>query len=162
MDRARDPVVTVSGQTYTAAVGPTGEDDDIVDTLASLALFSDLSRPQLEAVMHSMDEERFSQGARILRQGFTGTGFYLILDGQAVVRIDGQDRATLARGDFFGEISILLDEPPVADVVASTPLHCLVLPRAQLTPWLMSMPSVAFRMLQAEARRLRAVGRWRS
>lgn len=109
-----------------------------------------------------MEEEWFTAGERVLRQGFSGTGFYVILDGEAVVRIDGQARATLARGDFFGEISILLDEPPTADVVTSTPLHCLVLPRAQLMPWLISTPSVAFRMLQAEARRLRAAGRWGS
>ena len=137
-------------------------DQDVVDILASLSLFSDLSRAQLQAVAHTMDEEWFPAGQRVVRQGFSGTGFYLILDGEAVVQVDGQDRATLARGDFFGEISILLDEPPVADVIAARPLHCLVLPRAQLADWLLSMPSVAFRMLQAEARRVRSAGRGRS
>jgi cGMP-dependent protein kinase len=136
--------------------------EDTIDILALLALFSDLSRAQLDTVMHSMDEEWFAQGQRILRQGFSGTGFYVILDGEAVVRIDGQDRARLSRGDFFGEISILLDEPPVADVVALQSLHCLVLPRAELHSWLTAMPSVAVRMLQAEARRVRAANRWRS
>jgi CRP-like cAMP-binding protein len=135
---------------------------DIGDVLASLALFSDLSRPQLDTVVHSMGEEWFTEGQRILRQGFTGTGFYVILDGEAIVRINGQDRARLSRGDFFGEISILLDEPPVGDVVALGPLHCLVLPRADLHDWLREMPSVAFRMLQAEVRRLRTANRWRS
>lgn len=137
-------------------------DDDIVDILASLSLFADLSRPQLRAVAHTMEEEWFARGQRIVRQGFSGTGFYLILDGEAVVRIDDEERATLARGDFFGEISILLDEPPVGDVVATRSLHCLVLPRTELSTWLTSTPSVAFRMLQAEARRLRASSRWGS
>ncbi|HUH06364.1 MAG TPA: cyclic nucleotide-binding domain-containing protein [Egibacteraceae bacterium] len=136
--------------------------EDVIGTLASLALFADLSRAQLDSVAHRMDEEWFADGQRIVRQGFSGTGFYVILDGDAVVRIDGQDRARLSRGDFFGELSILLDEPPVGDVVALQPLHCLVLPRAELSDWLMAMPSVAFRMLQAEARRLRAASQWRS
>lgn len=136
--------------------------EDVIDILASLALFSDLSRAQLDTVVHTMDEEWFPEGQRILRQGFSGTGFYVILDGEAVVSIDGQDRVRLARGDFFGEISILLDEPPVADVIALRPLHCLVLPRTELSDWLTAMPSVAVRMLQAEARRLRAANRWRS
>jgi len=136
--------------------------EDVIDTLASLALFSDLSRAQLDTVVHTMDEEWFVEGQRILRQGFSGTGFYVILDGEAVVSIDGQDRVRLSRGDFFGEISILLDEPPVADVIALRPLHCLVLPRTELSGWLTAMPSVAVRMLQAEARRLRAANRWRS
>jgi CRP-like cAMP-binding protein len=137
-------------------------DEDVIDILASLALFSDLSRTQLDTVVHTMDEEWFAEGQRILRQGFSGTGFYVILDGEAMVRIDGQDRVRLSRGDFFGEISILLDEPPVADVIALRPLHCLVLPRTELSDWLTAMPSVAVRMLQAEARRLRAANRWRS
>ena len=136
--------------------------EDVIDILASLALFSDLSRAQLDTVVHTMDEEWFGEGQRILRQGFSGTGFYVILDGEAMVSIDGQDRVRLSRGDFFGEISILLDEPPVADVVALRPLHCLVLPRAELSDWLTAMPIVAVRMLQAEARRLRAANRWRS
>jgi cGMP-dependent protein kinase len=136
--------------------------EDIINILASLALFSDLSRAQLDTVMHTMDEEWFAEGQRILRQGFSGTGFYVILDGEAIVRIDGQDRARLSRGDFFGEISILLDEPPVADVIALRSLHCLVLPRAELNDWLTAMPSVAVRMLQAEARRVRTANQWRS
>lgn len=135
---------------------------DVADTLASLALFSDLSRAQLDTVLHTMDEEWFAEGQRILRQGFSGTGFYVILDGEAIVRIDGQDRARLSRGEFFGEISILLGEPPSADVVALRPLHCLVLPRADLRGWLTGLPSVAVRMLEAEARRVRTANRWRS
>ncbi len=136
--------------------------DEIVNSLAGFALFADLSRPDLEAVAHTFDEEWFNQGQRILRQGFTGTGFYVILEGEAGVHIDGTQRARLSRGDFFGEISILLDEPPTADVLALTPLRCLVLPRSELAPWLTSQPSVAFRMLQAELRRLRNANRWRN
>ena len=135
---------------------------DIVEALASFSLFSDLSHGELQAVAHTFEEETFTDGQRILRQGFGGTGFYLILQGEAVVAIDGQDVSRLGRGDFFGEISILLDEPPTADVTAVSPLLCMVLPRDGLTEWLLSTPSVALRMLQAEARRLRAASRWRS
>lgn len=136
--------------------------NDAADALAGLALFSDLSRPQIEAVAHTFDEEWFEQGQRILRQGFTGAGFYIILEGEAAVRIDGQDRTKLARGDFFGEISILLGEAPAADVVALSPLRCLVLAGPQVQDFLNSYPPVMFRMLQAEARRLRGSIQWRS
>jgi CRP-like cAMP-binding protein len=135
---------------------------DIVDTLAGLTLFGDLNRPQLEAVAHTFDEEWFGEGQRILRQGFTGTGFYVILEGEAAVRIDGVDRAILGKGDFFGDISILLGEPPVADVVALRPLRCLVLGGPDTEPFLNSYPRVMYRMLQAVARRLRNANQWRS
>src|SRR3972149_6700648 len=98
--------------------------DEIVDAMAGLALFADLSRPELEAAAHTFEEEWFTEGQRILRQGFTGTNFYIILDGEAEVRTDGASRAKLGRGDFFGEVSILLGEPPTADVVAVGALRC--------------------------------------
>ncbi|MEP7159435.1 MAG: cyclic nucleotide-binding domain-containing protein, partial [Chloroflexota bacterium] len=85
---------------------------ELVDMLGGLSLFADLSRPQLEQVAHKMTEEAYPVGQRILRQGFTGTGFYVILDGEVAVKIDGEERAKLGKGDFFGEMSILLGEPP--------------------------------------------------
>ena len=136
--------------------------DDLIDQLAGLALFADLPRPQLERVAHTMEEEMFAEGQRVLRQGLTGSNVYLILDGEAAVRIDGADRTTLARGDFFGEVSVLLGEPPTADIVALRPLRCLVLPGTQVEEFLTSLPKVMFRMLQAEARRLRSTIQWRS
>lgn len=138
------------------------ETNELIDTLSSFALFADLSRPELEAVVHSFDEAWFGEGQRILRRGFSGSGFYVILAGEAVVNIDGKEWSRLGRGDFFGEISILLDEPPSADIVAKSPLRCLILARADLREMLIAMPSVTMRMLQAELRRLRAVSRWQT
>ena len=136
--------------------------DDIVDLIAGLALFADLSRPELESVSHEFDEEWFGEEQRIVRQGFAGSNFYVILDGEAAVRIDGQDLATLGRGDFFGEVSVLLGEAPTADVVALRPLRCLVLSGSEVQEFLTATPRVMFRMLQAEARRLRNTLQWRS
>jgi CRP-like cAMP-binding protein len=135
---------------------------DLVQTLSNLSLFADLSNPELQAVAHTFEEELFPQGQRVLRQGFSGAGFYVILEGEASVSIDGEERSRLGRGDFFGEISVLLDEPPTADVTAITPLRCLVLPGPDLTEWLVERPWVTLRMLQAEIRRLRAANRWQS
>src|SRR2546430_5527086 len=106
--------------------------DEIADTLAGLAMFSDLSTPQLQSVAHTFDETFFPEGERILRQGLTGSGFYIILEGEARVVVDGQERAMLSRGDFFGEVSILLGDPPTADVVATRPLRCIVIARTQI------------------------------
>ena len=136
--------------------------NNLIQSLAGFAIFADLSTPELEAIVHTFDEQRFAEGQRVLRQGFTGSGFFVILDGEASIRIDGEERARLGRGDFFGEVSILLDEPPIADVVALTPLHCIVLGGPELKEWLLSRPTVAFRMLQTELRRLRTANTWRS
>ncbi|MBA2742610.1 MAG: cyclic nucleotide-binding domain-containing protein [Actinobacteria bacterium] len=133
---------------------------EAVERLAQLALFADLRWPELEAVAHTFDEEVFAQGQRVLRQGITGGSFYVIVEGDAAVVIDGQERARLGRGDFFGEISVLLGGVPIADVRAETLLRCLVLPGPELEGFLLEHPPVMLRMLQAVARRLRDASRW--
>jgi CRP-like cAMP-binding protein len=136
--------------------------EELADALAGFALFADLNAPQLLSVAGSFEEVAFAEGERVLRQGLTGSGFYIILDGSAEVRIDGTTRGTLHRGDFFGEVSILLGEPPTADIVALAPLRCILLGPARVAPFLLAHPPVMFRMLQAQARRLRNANRWRS
>jgi CRP-like cAMP-binding protein len=136
--------------------------EEIADILAGFTLFGDLQTPQLLGVAGVFDEVVFPTGERILRQGLTGSGFFIILDGTADVRIDGEKRASLGRGDFFGEVSILLGEPPTADVVASTPLRCIQIAGPNVEGFLVDHPKVMFRMLQAQARRLRNANRWRS
>ena len=136
--------------------------DEIVDQIAGFALFADLTTPQLERIAHMFEEEVFPADARVLRQGLSGSAFYVILDGEAEVVIDGQQRATLARGDFFGEVSILLGQPPTADVIATEALRCLVLAGHLVQPFMLDNPPVMYRMLQAQARRLRQANRWRS
>lgn len=134
----------------------------VVDVISNLSLFADLSRPQLEAIDHIFEEQRFTAGERLLRKGFTGGGFFVIIEGEAVVQLDGQELARLGRGDFFGEVSILLGDLPTADVTAVGDLRCIVLPGPEVQGFLMTYPSVMFRMLISEARRLRDTLRWRS
>jgi CRP-like cAMP-binding protein len=136
--------------------------EEIADTLADFTLFGDLQTPQLLGVAGAFEETAFPNGERILRQGLTGSGFYVILEGSADVIVDGQQRAKLYRGDFFGEVSILLGEPPTADVVATSPLRCIVLGGPDVEGFMKAYPPVMYRMLQAQARRLRNANRWRS
>jgi CRP-like cAMP-binding protein len=136
--------------------------DDVANTLAGFALFADLSGPQLEEIVHIFDEAWFAQGERVLRQGVSGSGFYIILEGAAAIRVNDVERSTLKPGEYFGEISCLLGEVPVADIVAATPLRCLVLPGGQLEGFLTAHPRVMYRLLQGEARKLKNTTKWLS
>jgi CRP-like cAMP-binding protein len=134
---------------------------ELTDELASLGLFADLSHAQLESVAHAFEEVWFGEGERILREGLTGSGFYVILDGEVAVRSGGREAAVLGRGDFFGEVSALLGEPPSADVVALHAMRCLQLPAAALHEFLLTHPAVTYRMLLDQTRRLRTTTRAR-
>jgi CRP-like cAMP-binding protein len=135
---------------------------DLVDNLARLSLFADLSRPELEALAHTVEEEMFAEGQRVLRTGLTGGGFFVILEGQAAIQVDGEERWTLGAGDFFGEASVLTGEPPSADVVAKTLLRCVVVAGPDLEPFLLSRPQLMLRLLREEAHRLRNALEWQS
>lgn len=137
-------------------------EDELVDAIAGFGLFADLTSPQLTGIAHTFEEMAYGEGEKILRQGLSGSGFHVILDGEAAVVVDGTERARLGRGDFFGEVSILLGEAPIADIVATRPMRCLVLAASQVEAFLVAHPRVMYRMLQAQARRLRAANRWRS
>src|SRR5439155_21406788 len=104
----------------------------------------------------------FGHGEKVLRQGLSGSGPYVVLDGAAAIRSDGVDRATLRAGDDFGEISCLLGEAPTADIVAMGSLRCLVLSSSQVESFLKSNPSVMYRLLQGEARKVRTTTKWLS
>jgi CRP/FNR family cyclic AMP-dependent transcriptional regulator len=132
----------------------------VADTLGQLALFADLTPAQLEAVAHTHEEDVFAAGERVLRKGLSGGNFYVILEGDAAVDLDGQQLARLGRGDFFGEISALTGEPPTTDVIAVTILRCLVIPAQQLERLVLDRPQFALRLLRLEARRLRNTLEW--
>ncbi len=130
-------------------------------TLARLSLFASLTAPQLEAVAAVLDEASFPRGARVIREGLDGEAFYVITAGEAAVLIDGEERARLRPGDFFGEISILTGDATGADVVAETEeLRCAVLAGAELVPLLLAHPKLAVQMLTTGSQRLRNANQW--
>jgi CRP-like cAMP-binding protein len=136
--------------------------EDLAESLSRFNLFADLGRPQLEAIADPDRERWFSEGERILRRGMSGGGFYLVLDGEASVQVGSQELGRLRAGDFFGEVSTLLEVDPTADVVAATPLHCLEIPGPKLEAFLLDYPRVMLRMLKTESRRLQEALEWRS
>jgi CRP-like cAMP-binding protein len=129
-------------------------DGALVTSASRLALFSDLEREQLDSVVGRLEEISFNEGEWVLRRGLSDVGLYVIVDGEVGVLLNDEELAVLSKGSFFGEISALLGEPTVADVIARTPLRCLYVPAEEVQDFLLANPTVMFRMLQTEARRL--------
>ena len=130
---------------------------DTASQLGRLGIFADLTEAQLRDVAAELDERSFPEGGWVMRQGETGTGLFIVVDGEVGVVIDDEERATLATGSFFGEVSVLLGEPVTADIVVRKPLRCLVIPPQRAEEFLLAYPRVMYRMFQIEARRLRTV-----
>lgn len=125
-----------------------------VETLSSVPLFEELDAAELQSVADSMHEANVPAGAIVTAEGAAGDGFFVIDSGEAEVTIEGQPRATLTPGDYFGEIALLLGSSRTATVTATTDLHCWA-----LTPWdfrqlVEGDPAIAWKVMQSMAARL--------
>jgi len=130
-------------------------DAELLDALARLALFADFDRAALQALLEVGEDVSFGEGQIVLRRGQTEVGLHVIVEGEVGVVLDDVELAVLPRGSFFGEISSLLGEPVVADVISRSPLRCLVIPPEAVDGFLLAEPRVTLRMLKTEARRLK-------
>jgi CRP-like cAMP-binding protein len=130
---------------------------DVAGRLGRLGIFADLTEPELRDLAAELDEQTFPEGHWVLRRGQPGVGLFIVIDGEVGVVVDDEERATLATGSFFGEVSALLGEPATAGIVTRKPLRCLVIAPDRAEAFLLAHPQVMFRMLQTEARRLRTV-----
>lgn len=131
------------------------DDRSLLESVARLALFAGLRRSELSSILAALEEVVYEEGAWVVRQGEASPGLQIIVDGEAGVVLESEELAVLKKGSFFGEISTLLGEPTVADVIARTRLHCLLVPGGQVERFLLANPLVMYRVLQTEARRVR-------
>jgi CRP-like cAMP-binding protein len=127
-----------------------------VELLRRVDLFSDLPQGSLEVLADVAVEIEFPQGHYIVQQGMVGSGLFVIVSGSVKV-VRGDDvLATLGPGDFFGELSVLDQSPRSASVIALQPTVCLGIASWELLRVLEEQPKLALALLRALAARLRA------
>lgn len=130
------------------------------DALAQVPLFAGMPPRFLKRLADKMDEQRFMEGASVVRQGEPGDTFYVIVEGEAKVKdANGRTLSRLIPGDFFGEISLMDGGPRTATVVAETKLTTLALSRRDFGALLRSEPHVTVGLLKHAAALLRRLER---
>jgi CRP-like cAMP-binding protein len=130
-----------------------------LDLVAQVELFAGLSRRDLVRILDAAKEMDFRTGAEVAVQGEPAGRFFLVVEGDARVVINGRTRARLGRGDYFGELSLIDGGTRSATVVADTPLRTLSIAEWNFRPLLKEHPSIAHAMLVEMCRRLRNVER---
>jgi cAMP-dependent protein kinase regulator len=91
-----------------------------METLKRVPLFEELDAAELQSLADSMHEANVPAGATVTAEGGPGNGFFVIDSGEAEVTVEGQPRATIRGGDYFGEIALLLASERTATVTATT------------------------------------------
>lgn len=92
--------------------------------IAQVPMFAELDRKQLEAVANLLKPRFAVPGEMLIHEGDRGDSMYFICSGEVEVHAAGKS-IKLARGDFFGEMALLLAQPRQADVTAFS--YCLLL-----------------------------------
>jgi CRP/FNR family transcriptional regulator, cyclic AMP receptor protein len=129
--------------------------DEKLEHLAHVRLFSALNKKELARVGRVSDEVRVPSGKVLVAEGAAGHEFFLILEGQAVVRRGGRRVAMLGPGQYFGEMALLDRGPRTATVVADTDMNLLVLGQREFSGLLDEVPALSYKLLAAMAARLR-------
>jgi cAMP-dependent protein kinase regulator len=101
------------------------------ELLRRMPLFAELDAQQIQLIAAQLREEVYDQGAVIIRQGEIGETFYVIESGRVRVSVeeDGQEKVVSerGRGEYVGEIALLIDVPRTATVTALTATQVLTL-----------------------------------
>jgi len=102
--------------------------------LREVPLFSEMDEQEVAGIRAIMQEMKFKAGQVIIREGETGDLFYVITEGRAEIIIRDADGAELllheaGPGDFFGELSMLTNQPRAARVRAVDQVSTLALER---------------------------------
>ncbi len=129
---------------------------DANSMIGSVPFFGGLQEKTRKVVASQGKQLSYKAGDSIVDEGTMGVGFYLILDGKAEVRKEGKILATLGKGQFFGEMSLIDEQPRSADVVAVAPTKCWALTSWAFVALVKTHPEIALSMLKELVKRLRA------
>jgi CRP-like cAMP-binding protein len=129
---------------------------DVSSALGTVPFFSGFGKRQLRTVAKSGSEYSYGSGYRIVEEGTKGVGFYMVLDGKVEVRKGKRVLASLSKGDFFGEMSLIDEQPRSADIVTVQPTHCFALSTEAFNTLIKRNPKLALLILRELTKRLRA------
>jgi len=123
--------------------------------LASVPLFAGIPKRHLRSIAKLTAVPSFEPDAAIVKEGSTGSLFFVILEGGANVLRGGKVIGRLRPGDYFGEISLLDPGPRTATVIATERTICLNLAGADFRDVLLQEPKLALNVMRSLARRVR-------
>jgi CRP/FNR family transcriptional regulator, cyclic AMP receptor protein len=125
-----------------------------VEMLGRVPLFSHCSKKELAEIAALADELQLEEGRELTREGRTGREFFVIVDGEVVVRRKGRKIAAAGAGDFIGEMSLVTGRPRNATVTTATPARVLVVTDTAFRRLLETSPSIPRKVLWALADRI--------
>ena len=133
---------------------------NVAKELRKTALFTGLPEKRIAANISTAHYRQFQAGETIVAEGRQGIGFYLIVEGAAIVLKDDTPVAQLNRGSYFGETALLVDDGTrTATVVATQDTNCLVMSRWDLRGMIAGLPELGARIAHGLAQHAQSATR---
>lgn len=132
----------------------------LAESLREIPLFSQLREGDLERIARAAHERTYAKNSIIAFADQAGDALYVVLSGQVKLVLTAEDGrevilSTRNKGDFFGDLSLIDDEPLDANAVAMEDSTLLVLRRDDFQRCLEEIPQMGIGLLRALCKRLR-------
>jgi CRP/FNR family transcriptional regulator, cyclic AMP receptor protein len=122
--------------------------------LEHIPLFADLSAEERAEVAAHLREVTVDAGTSLVTQGDNAYQLFVIVTGDAEVRMDGKVVRTLGAGDAFGEIGLLATGTRTASVVATSPMRLVAMFSRDFNQLERRLPRVAESLRKTMAERV--------
>ena len=105
------------------------------NSLKNVPILSTIDAYELGQICDAVNSEKANKGDFIIKQGDKGDKFFILDEGEAYaskVFHEGEEAKNVKdykKGDYFGELALLRDEPRAASVVAKTDCKLITLDR---------------------------------
>ena len=128
--------------------------------LKDVPLFSNMNDDQLAVLAQTGVIKRFAKGQLIVHQSSPGNTFYIVISGHVKVALRHEDGrevvlSLLNEGNFFGELSLLDNDPRSASVIAVEDTTLFMFTKRQFYQLIETYPSILKKVLKEICVRLR-------
>jgi CRP-like cAMP-binding protein len=130
------------------------------ELLKRVSIFADLSDDTLASLERIAVEKVYPKESVVFSQEDKGDALFVVVSGKVKVVLYGKSGreiilSVFKPGDFFGEMSLLDNQPRSANVIAVESSTLLVVERSNFAEHLAQNPAVAIAVLAEMSRRLR-------
>ena len=129
-----------------------------VQVLQEIPLFRNVDPKQLKVVAMMGESRTYRAGERLFEKGDEGDSAYIVLEGDVDVLVPTDDSehsvAVLGRGEIFGELAVICDQPRSTAIAARSNLAVLRLDRSVLLNLIREFPDISVELVRVLGRRL--------
>lgn len=105
--------------------------NSLISVLKQVYILRPLSLEKLETLISVLKVEEYPENSTIFKQGDFSDSFFIIQEGKVDIIRDGIFLRSLSNNNFFGERSILFNEPRSATVISSSDCKLWFLTKAE-------------------------------